>query len=283
MSLGRGLGALITPTTRQIKHFATGGDNLSSEKVWQIPLTKISAGVDQPRKNFDPDELSELAESIKKHGVLQPVIVVEKSDGGYELIAGERRLRASQLAGFTTIPALIKSFAAQEKLEVALIENIQRANLNAIEEAFAFKRLIDEFGLTQQEVADKVGKSRPAVANSVRLLDLPAEAQTALIDGKINSGQARALLSLDTVDQQLKILSSMLGTHITVRELEQEVAEKRDPSKSRRDPNLMYLEKKLRDKFGTKVFITQKGEQGTIVISYHSKEELGEIIKNIGE
>ncbi len=282
MSLGRGLSALIIPTGRSIKQFSTGGDNLSSEKVWQIPISKIEANSEQPRKHFDPDELAELSESIKKHGILQPVIVAEKSDGGYELITGERRLRASKLAGLATVPALIKTFAAQEKLEVALIENVQRADLNAIEEAFANQRLIEEFGLTQQAVADKVGKSRPAIANSVRLLGLPEAAQTALIEGKINAGQARALLSLDDKAEQLKVLSSMLGARITVRELEYEVAQKRAPGKSRRDPNLLYLENKLRGRLGAKVSISQKGEQGTIAISYHSKEELGRIMKEIG-
>ncbi|MFA7653881.1 MAG: ParB/RepB/Spo0J family partition protein [Candidatus Magasanikbacteria bacterium] len=283
MALGRGLNALITSTSRSTKQFSTGGNNLSSEKIWQIPISKIETNSDQPRKRFGSEELSELAESIKKHGILQPVIVVEKSDGCYELIAGERRVRASKLVGLTTVPAVIKSFAAQEKLEVALIENIQRANLNAIEEAFAYQRLIEEFGLTQQDVADKVGKSRPAVANSVRLLDLPTEAQSALIDSKINAGQARALLSLDDQAEQLKVLSSMLGQHITVRELEYTVAQKRAPGKSRRDPNLLYLENKLRGILGTKVMISQKGEQGTITISYHSKEELGRLIKEIGK
>jgi len=283
MSLGRGLGALITPTGRSTKNFSTGADNLGADKIWQIPLSKIISNTHQPRKSFDADELSELAESIKIHGVLQPVIVTEKSDGGYELVAGERRVRASKLAGLPTVPALIKSFAAQEKLEVALIENIQRADLDPVEEAFAYKRLIDEFGLTQQEVADKVGKSRPAVANAVRLLDLPEEAQAALIAGKISAGQARALLSLDSAEDQIKTLASMLGERITVRELEHTVAQKRNPAKGRRDPNLLYLENKLREKLGTKVFITQKGEQGTIVVSYHSKEELGRLIKAIGE
>lgn len=281
MSLGRGLGALITPTTTHpSKSISSAGE---INKIWQIPLSKIEAYPNQPRKHFDDDELTELSESIKKHGVLQPIIVTEKTDGGYELVAGERRLRATKLSGLATIPAIIKSFAPQEKLEVSLVENIQRSNLNPIEEAFAYKRLMDEFGLTQQAVAEKVGKSRPAVANSIRLLDLPEPVKAALVEQKINTGQARALLSLNSADEQLKVLSSMLGERITVRDLEREVAKRRSPDKSRRDSNLLFLETKLRSRLGTKVIITQKGEQGTIVISYHSKEELGRLIEEIGE
>lgn len=279
MALGKGLGALIAPTARNTKQFSTGQG--AGDKIWQIPLSKISAGADQPRKNFNQDELSELAESIKKHGVLQPIIVTEKSDGGYELIAGERRTRASQLAGLATIPAIVRAYAAEQKLEVALIENVQRSNLNPIEEAFAYKRLLDEFHLTQEEVGEKVGKSRPAVANAVRLLELPEAVQAALVAGRINTGQARALLSLPTDDDRLKTLASMLGERMTVRDLEQRVAASRPADRSRRDPNLLFLENKLREKLGTKVAITQKNDQGTITVSYHSKEELGRIVTEI--
>jgi ParB family chromosome partitioning protein len=284
MSLGRGLNALITSTgPRTRKVFATGAGGASSnfDKLWQIPVSEIFAAPNQPRKSFKEEELKELAVSIKEYGVLEPLILTEKTDGGYELVAGERRLRAAKLAGLATVPALVKAMAEQEKLEVALIENIQRENLNPIEEAFAYQRLMEEFGLTQQQVADKISKSRPAVANAVRLLELPDEAKNALIDGKINTGQARALLSLESRDQQLKILASMLGTHITVRELERTAAVNRTGGKSRRDPNLLYLENKLREKLGAKVNITQKGEQGTIVVSYHSQEELGRLIQEI--
>ncbi len=284
MSLGRGLGALITPVGRQTKQYNTSANtntNTTPQKVWSIPITEIVTNINQPRKTFRPEELTELSNSIKEHGVLQPVLVTEKSDGGYELIAGERRLRASKMAGLATIPAIIKDLADQQKVEIALIENIQREDLNPIEEAFAYKRLIDEFNLTQQEVADKVGKSRPAVANSVRLLDLPAEIQEALIEDKINTGQARALLSLEDKTKQLEVLSSMLGEKISVREIERQVAGSRDPQKSRRDPNLLFLENKLRETLGTKVTITQKGERGTVVIDYFSKEELKRLLDQI--
>lgn len=283
MSLGRGLGALITPTTSLRKQISAES-KLDNQRIWHIPVSEVYPDPQQPRRTFNQEELSELADSIKKHGVLQPLIVSEKVSGGYELIAGERRWRASKMAGLATVPVVVKELADQEKLEISLIENIQRADLNPIEEAFAYKRLIDEFNLTQQEVADKVGKSRPAVANMVRLLDLPAEAQEALVSGKINTGQARALLSLESVDKQLAMLSSMVGQKITVRELEREVNKQRiDKSSLRRDPNLTYLEDKLRAVLGTKVAISQKGERGTVTISYFSKEELAKIIKKIGE
>jgi len=284
MSLGRGLGALITPTTKS--NHPNVASSEGEGKIWFIPISKISPDPKQPRKQFKPEELEQLAASIKEHGILQPLLVVEKSDGGYELVAGERRWRAGQLAGLATVPALIKQWPDQEKLEISLIENIQRENLNPLEEAFAYKRLMDEFNLTQQQVADRVGKSRPAIANAVRLLDLPAAVQSALIDGKINSGQARALLSLPTDKEQLNMLSSMLGQKMTVRDLERE-ANKQKVLRNhpiRKDPNIIFLEDKLRAEFGTKVNITQKGDRGTVVLNYYSDEELKQLVdKLLGE
>ncbi len=211
---------------------------------------------------------------------MQPLLVTERLDGGYELIAGERRWRAAQMVGLATVPALIKQLPDRQKLEVALIENIQRENLTPIEEAFAYQRLMDEFALTQQEVAEKVGKSRPAVANTVRLLSLPEEVKAALTDKRINMSQARALLSLEDKAKQLDMLSSMLGQRITVRELERSVS-KQNTKKSHRDPNVTYLEDQLRAALGTKVTITKKGDRGTIIIDFYSEEELKRIIKKI--
>ncbi len=284
MSLGRGLGALITPTNKVVNQSSHASE--VEGKIWFIPVTKITPDPNQPRKHFKPEELDQLAASIKEHGVLQPLLVVEKTDGGYELVAGERRWRASQLAGLTTVPVLIKQWANQEKLEVSLIENIQRENLNPLEEAFAYKRLIEEFNLTQQQVADRVNKSRPAIANAVRLLDLPAPVQAALVEGKINSGQARALLSLASSQEQLNMLSSMLGEKITVRDLEREANKQKVLSNRpiRKDPNILYLEDKLRAELGTKVNISSKGVRGTIAIDYYSDEDLKRlVIKLLGE
>ena len=283
MSMGRGLGAILTPTTGRKKPApSAGSDGVlgKSERIWSIPLSEIMPNPDQPRRSFNDEELKELADSIKLHGVLQPILVAEKQDGGYILVAGERRYRAAKLAGLPSIPALVKELEDEEQLEVALIENIQRAELNPLEEAFAFQRLIEEFGLTQQDVADKVGKSRPAIANTIRLLTLPEEAQNALVQGKISMGQARALLGITKQEEQLEMLKSMLGEKITVRELEQKVREKKGKP-SRRDPNAMYIEEELRGALGTKVSLSQKGESGTITIHFFSKDELEEIVRKI--
>lgn len=281
--MGRGLGAILTPTTGRKKQTLgeVGEVGKTSERVWLIPLSEITPNPDQPRRNFKPEELQELAESIKVHGVLQPIIVAEKEDGGYTLVAGERRFRASKMLNLQSIPALVKSFEGEQQLEVALIENIQRAELNALEEAFAYQRLIEEFGLTQQQVAEKVGKSRPAVANTIRLLTLPEAAQKALVENKISMGQARALLSISDQNQQLEMLKSMMGEKITVRELEEKVREKKGVKSGRRDPNVAYIEEELRGALGTKVTMTQKGESGTITIHFFSKDELEEIVRKI--
>ena len=278
MALGRGLNALISTGGKKIESPISGD---TKNKVWQIPVLEIVPNQSQPRKTFDSESLQELADSIKEHGVLQPILVIEKPQGGYELIAGERRLRASKLAGISTIPALVKTLDEQEKLEIAIIENIQRENLNPLEEAFSYRRLIDEFGLTQQLVAEKVGKSRSAVANTIRLLELPEAAKEALSNGKISSGQARALLSLKSEAEQLDALKSILGEKISVRDLEQTVRQKNPISNLKKDPNLSYLENKLREKLGTKVLITSKDNKGNIIVSYHSAEELRGLIEKI--
>lgn len=282
MSLGKGLSALIAPTSRKKTVYTTGEDNKSQQRIWMVPLSEIQPNPAQPRRHFATAELQELAESIKEHGILQPLLVEEKNDGGYQIVAGERRWRAAQMVSLTEVPVIVKQLADREKLEVALVENIQREDLNPIEEAFAYKRLIEEFGLTQQQVAEKVGKSRPAVANAVRLLELPEPAQKALIEKQITSGQARAILSIENTAQQLEILESMRGEKITVRELEREAVKRSGKDTSRRrDPNLLYLEEKLRAALGTKVHITQKGNRGSILIDYYSKDELASIIQKI--
>ncbi len=283
MSLGKGLGALITSTGARKKTTFNTSDTGTSGKIWMFPFSEIFPNSKQPRRNFKETELSELAASIKEHGILQPLLVAEKTDGGYELVAGERRWRASQLIGLSTVPVIVKELAEEQKLEVSLIENIQRQDLDPIEEAFAYKRLIEEFGLTQQQVADKVGKSRPVIANTIRLLELPQEVQTALVKGAINTGQARALLAVGDTKQQLDLLASMQGQKITVRELEREGAKVSRSHLVRRDPNVSYLEDQLRAALGARTTIRQKGEHGTITIDYYSKTELGDIIKKICE
>lgn len=295
MSLGRGLGALISASSNKKSNIDSIAlskatvvvENKKEEKdqensLWFVPISKIISNPEQPRRNFKIEPLNELADSIKKHGILQPLILTEKVDGNYEIIAGERRARAAKIAGLTTVPAIIKQYKKQEKLEIALIENIQRADLNPLEEAFAYERLIKEFDLTQEDVASRVGKSRSTVANTVRLLELPEKVKEALIEGKINSGQARALLSLPSDKERLEMLSSMLGQKITVRELEREAKKIRIKKNSvKHDANLLFLEEKLREALGTKVTITARGESGSINISYYSKEELVQLIRKI--
>lgn len=282
MALGKGLNSLI-PQKKDSggKPQMSGGQ---TDRIWYIPITEIVPNAEQPRKHFDHQDLEDLIASIKQHGILQPITVTEKVDGGYELIAGERRLRASQMAGLATIPAIVRSVTQQEKLELALIENIQRQQLNPIEEGFAYKRLIEEFGLTQQNVAEQVGKSRPAVANMIRLLDLPEPIQKALVDGQLSTGKARALLSLKDEKEQLAVFKDMIGEAITVRDVEQTIQQKGAQSRKgsqRRDPNLVAQERLLEERLGTKVHLTQKGEKGTIVIEYFSREELKRIIETI--
>src|SRR3989338_7381612 len=284
MALGKGLNSLIPPgRSRKSTRIETGsaGDR---DKIWHIPISEIVPNLEQPRKTFSQEDLADLVSSIKKHGVLQPITVTEKNDGGYELIAGERRLRAAALADLVTVPAIVRAAGAREKLELALIENIQRENLNPVEEAFAYKRLAEEFRLTQQEVAAQVGKSRSAIANLVRLLDLPEEIQKGLMDKKISSGQARALLSLKSVQVQMEMYRNIIGQKLSVREVEGQVQRRAGRSGKgsvRRDANILAQEDLLRERLGAKVGITQKGEKGTIVIYYSSKEELKRLLQEL--
>jgi len=284
MALGKGLNSLIPQQkTRKIIRHETGIVN-GEGRIWDVSITEIAPNSEQPRKEFSHQELEDLVSSIKKHGILQPLVITEKADGGYELIAGERRLRASQIAGLATVPAIIRSVSQQEKLELALIENIQRQNLNAIEEAFAYRRLIDEFNLTQEKVAEQVGKARSTIANLVRLLDLPEIIQKALVDKKISVGQAKALLSLNSEKEQISVLKSMLGEKMTVREVENVIQNRPVVSRKgsvRRDPNIIASERILEEALGTKVHITQKGNKGKIEIEYYSAEDLKRLINEL--
>ncbi|MBD3311641.1 MAG: ParB/RepB/Spo0J family partition protein [Candidatus Magasanikbacteria bacterium] len=285
MPLGKGLNSLIP---QQKKSRKSSGKQTSVEelknRIWHIPISEIVPNPEQPRKDFSHKDLEDLVVSIKEHGVLQPITVSEKTDGGYELIAGERRLRASEIAGLTKIPAIVRGATKQEKLELALIENIQRQNLNPIEEAFAFQRLMDEFNLKQKEVAERVGKNRSTIANIIRLLDLPDVIQKALIDGKISTGKAKALLSLKDEKEQISVFSSMMGDKVTVRDLEKTVAKKGAKSRKgsvRRDPNLLAQEEMIEDRLGTKVIIKKKGEKGSITISFYSNEEFKRLVDEL--
>jgi len=250
-------------------------------QIQEVEVAKISPNPFQPRKVFEVEALKELADSIKEHGVIQP-LVVTRTPIGFELVVGERRFRAAQLAGLEKIPAIIKdSMVDQTKLEVALIENIQRKELNPIEEAQAYERLMKTFNLTQEQVAKKVGKSRPAVANTVRLLNLPAEIQRGVIEGKIMEGHARALLGLLDPEKILLMYKQVLEQGWNVRQVEAKVREltvKRQMDGVALDPKLMAMESELRGRLGTQVKIQKQGKGGRITIEFFSDEELEELV-----
>ncbi len=258
----------------------------SDAKIEEIEVALIAPNPFQPRKVFEKQALQELADSIKEHGVIQP-LVVTKTPIGYELVVGERRFRASQLAGMKLVPAIIKKeMVDQTKLEVALIENIQRRELNPIEEAQAYERLMKTFNLTQEQVAKKVGKSRPAVANTVRLLNLPAEIQRGVVEGKISEGHARAVLGLTDPEKMLLMYKMILEQGLNVRQVEAKVREltvRRTMDSAAPDPKLMAMETELRGKLGTQVKIQRQGKGGKIMIDFFSDEELNDIIRKIAE
>lgn len=253
-------------------------------QIQEIEVTRIVPNPFQPRKIFDPEGLKELAESIREHGVIQPLVVTE-SDAGYELVVGERRFRASILAGLLKVPAIVKkSLEDQTKLEVALIENIQRRELNAIEEARAYDRLIKTFNLTQEQVAQKVGKSRPSVTNTLRLLNLPVEVQRAVIEGKVSEGHARALLAVVEPERQLALFRTMLEQGWNVRQVEakaRELSAKKLVDSAAPDPKLMAIETELRSRLGTQVKVQRQGRGGKITIDFFSDEDLQDIVSKL--
>lgn len=258
----------------------------ADSSIQEIELVRIVPNPFQPRKIFNQEALQELASSIKEHGVIQPLVVTRTGEN-FELVVGERRFRASQLAGMVKVPAIVKeSLHDQTKLEVALIENIQRQELNAIEEAQAYQRLIEKFNLTQEQVAQKVGKARPSVANTLRLLNLPAEIQRAIIEGKISEGHGRAILSLPDIEKQLLMYQQILEQGLNVRQVEarvRELVQRRKMDAVMPDPKLMAIETELRGKLGTQVKIQRQGRGGKIMIEFFSDEDLEDIIHKIAE
>ena len=248
-----------------------------------MKLNKIEPNREQPRKNFDEDALVELADSIKQFGVIQPLIV-QKKDDYYEIIAGERRWRAAKLAGLKEVPVIVKEFTEQEAVEIALIENIQRENLNPIEEALAYKRLLTEFNLKQDEVAERVSKSRTAVTNSMRLLKLDEKIQQMVVDEMISTGHARALLAIEDKEEQLTLASRIFDEKLSVRDVENIIRLMKNPKPKKEKPVLINdfiyrdLEEKMKSVIGTKVSINQKTKnKGKIEIEYYSNEELEHI------
>jgi ParB family chromosome partitioning protein len=254
--------------------------------IQEIELAKIVPNPFQPRKVFKPEALQELAASIREHGVVQPLVVTE-TPVGYEIVVGERRFRASQLAGLTKVPAIVKkSLQDQTKLEVALIENIQRQELNPIEEAQAYDRLMKTFNLTQDEVAKKVGKSRPAIANTVRLLNLPAEVQRGLVEGRVTEGHTRPLIALRDPDRIIAVYHTILEQGWSARTVEQKIREMVQPRNvdgAMPDPKFMAIETELRGKLGAQVKIQRQGRGGKIMIEFFSDEELNDILDRMHE
>lgn len=256
----------------------------SNKQVLDIELDKIQLNPHQPRQKFDHDDLEDLINSIKVYGVIQPLIVTRIDADNYQLIAGERRLRASKVLNLPTVPAIVREAKEQEKLELALIENLQRKNLNPIEEAISYHRLMEEFNLTQEAVAQKLGKKRSTIANTLRLLALPEEVQKAILDEKISEGHARAIAALETEADQKELLKKILRNQMTVREVETQVKNVRAQKLSRvvkNDPVLQEKEETLRSSLGHKVIIKAKGKGGEIVLSYNSAEDFNDIYQKL--
>ena len=288
--LGKGLDSLITNKVAPTKP-ATEAAKKNEKVIEEIlmDIKKVEPNREQPRKNFDEDALLELSESIKQFGVLQPLLVQDKK-GYYEIIAGERRWRAAKLAGLKEVPVIIKDLTEQEVVEIALIENIQRENLNPIEEAIAYKRLLTEFNLKQDEVAERVSKSRTAVTNSMRLLKLNEKVQQMVIDDMLSTGHARALLGIDDQEKQYQTAQKIFDEKLSVREteklvkkLQQEKEEDKSKKEAKIDPKMAAifgdLEETMKMILGTKVAINQKDDKkGKIEIEYYSMDELDRII-----
>lgn len=255
-----------------------------NQGVLEVDINKIAANPYQPRIHFDEEKLKELSDSIKEHGVLQPLVVTRKGDE-YELIAGERRLQASKLALLTKIPVIVKDIKDKQKLELAIVENIQRHNLNPIEEARSFQQLMDEFQMSQEEVAQKMGKSRSVVANKIRLLKLPIEALKALKEGIITEGHAKAILSVENLEKQRALLDLTIKNNWTVRQVEnktKEISAKVSKRTLSIDPEIKELEDRLSMVMGTKVRVKRAGGNGgRVIIDYYSSDELNKIIDNL--
>ncbi len=280
--LGKGLSSLIPPKIRKEIFPLDSAVIAGEERILQLPVEKIKSNPHQPRADFSYESLEELTNSIKEHGILQPLIVTRTDDGGYQLVAGERRLRAAQILELKTVPAVIRKVEEQQKLELALVENLQRKDLNPIEEAVAYQRLIDEFNLTQEEVAKRIGKSRTVITNTLRLLTLPTEIQKTLIAGKINYSTARVIVGLPP-EQRMSFFKKVLKQDLTVRAIEgqaRQVAVKRHFRRVK-DPVIKAQEEELEQILATKVTIKKSGSTGQIVIEFYSEEELQGLINKI--
>ena len=284
--LGRGLSSLIPNINNTKKNdqelLNKFSDDYNKNGVLEVEIEKIKANPMQPRKRFVDFQLEELANSIKDHGIIQPLVVTKNNDG-FQLIAGERRLRASKIAGLKKVPIVVRKADDQEKLELALIENIQREDLNPIDLGKAYKQLIDEFNITQEQVAEKVGKSRSTVTNILRMLKLPEEIQLALISEKISEGHAKYLVGLESETKQLNLFRKILHNDLTITDTNKEIRKMGGTKSARIKINYTDKDKEfaLREFFGAKIEIKRMGKGGKIIIDFYNDEELSEIIKKV--
>lgn len=272
--LGKGLGALITNAENE----ETG--------IRELKLNEIEPNINQPRKHFNDEKLNQLAESIKQHGIVQPIIV-KKEDETYRIIAGERRWRAARIAGLSTVPVIIKDLGSKQVMEIALIENLQREDLNAIEEAEAYDKLMKEFNLTQEQISISVGKSRSAVANSLRLLNLSDKMKVYVINEELTSGHARALMAIEDKEIQQKAAEEVIQRKLSVRETESLVkkylSKKVKSNQKKKNEEFLRIEENLQNIFGTKVQLVSNNKKGKIVIEYYSNDELERIIELVNK
>lgn len=288
--LGKGLDSLIS--AEAVRPVSKGGDTEQATQADNaqtiVKLAKVVPNEKQPRSHFDEDALQELADSIKQFGLLQPILVQER-DGYYEIIAGERRWRAAKLAGLKEIPVIIRNYSEQEIMEISLIENIQREDLNPIEEAMAYKRLLEEFNLKQDEVAERVSKSRSAITNSMRLLKLSDFVQQMVVDDKLSTGHARALIPIEDEEQQKQLAERIFDEKLSVREVERIVkgilnpTEKKEPEQPPKSVQYIYedIENKLKDKLSRKVSVTAKGKNGAgkLELEFYSNDDLDRLVE----
>lgn len=281
--LGKGLGALI-PGINSLDDFSS--EDSQNTNQCELRIIDIEPCKNQPRKNFNIEQLEILADSIKNHGVIQPIIVRNLSNGRFEIIAGERRWRAARMAGLKTIPSIVREFPDSNIMEIALIENLQREDLNPIDEALGFQTLIDEYKFTQEKISLRIGKSRSAVANSLRLISLPDEVKKLVIEGDLSAGHARALVSVEGEENKINLAKLVVENSLSVRELEKIISLEKSSKNKKKDFTVdenikLYLnsvESKISERFGTKVHVSASKNGGKIEISYFSNDDLDRIL-----
>lgn len=286
--LGKGLDMLFESAPQEDE--AAAESSVSPQDVSETQLTLIEPNRNQPRRSFDPEKIDELAQSIREHGLIQPIIITPAQNGRYTIVAGERRWRAAKKAGLKTVPTVIREYSPEETAQIALIENLQREDLNPIEEAAGYRRLMDEFSLTQESVSEKIGKSRSAVANSLRLLSLDDELQKLVSDGKISGGHARALLAVDDNDARRELADKIISGGLNVRQAETLAKKLSKPkrTKPQQPPNDAYtaeLERigdRISSELGTKVSISETKKRGRIEIEYYGADDLERILSALG-